>query len=66
MSHACYPVSIQYYSQDLRSGEENSSKDGKHVFIHESPALAIQQKKVVPAAGRCGEVAGIYGFRERR
>ena len=38
-------LSRQYYSQDLRSGKENSSKDGKHVFIHESPAIAIQHKK---------------------
>ena len=34
--------------QPIHHGEENSSKDGKHVFIHESPAIAIQHKKVVP------------------
>ena len=31
--------------QPIHHGEENSSKDGKHVFIHESPAIAIQHKK---------------------
>ena len=35
--------------QPIRHREDISSKDGKHVFLNEPPAIAIQHEKVIPA-----------------